>query len=237
VHPDDKAGAYADIDRHLKGETPYYQNEHRLRCKDGSYKWILDRGMIVSRAADGKPTRMIGTHTDITARKQDEETIRELSLIDELTGLRNRRGFFVLGESQLSLGRRLGRTAVVYFADLDGLKRINDVHGHAEGDRALADVADILRATFRETDVMARLGGDEFVVLALEAPDVDTSASVARLEEHLTQFNARARRPFRLALSIGVAQRGPESTESLTDLLARADAGMYQTKQRRRAER
>ncbi len=109
MHPDDKARAYADIEKHLKGETPYYQNEHRLLCKDGTYKWILDRGMVVARDPAGNPTRMIGTHTDITGRKQAEETIRELSLVDDLTGLRNRRGFFVLGELQLSLARRLGR--------------------------------------------------------------------------------------------------------------------------------
>jgi len=237
VHPEDKARTYADIDKHLKGETPYYQNEHRALCKDGTYKWILDRGMIVGRDAGGKPTRMIGTHTDITERKQAEETIRGLSLVDELTGLRNRRGFFVLGESQISLARRLGRSVVLYFADLDGLKRINDELGHAEGDRALADFAELLRAVFRETDLIARLGGDEFVVLALEAPDIDTAASVARLEEHLDQFNRNARRPFRLAASMGVAQHGPESAESLADLLGRADASMYQVKLRHRAER
>lgn len=235
VHPEDKARAYADIEKHLKGETPYYQNEHRLRCKDGSYKWILDRGMIVARDANGKPTRLIGTHTDITERKQTEETIRELSLVDDLTGLRNRRGFFVLAESQLQLARRLGRTAVLYFADLDGLKRINDELGHAEGDRALVAVADILRATFREADIMARLSGDEFVVLALETPHADTAASVQRLEDHVNEYNRNARRPARLSVSVGVAQAGPESTESLSELLSRADADMYRVKQKRRA--
>jgi diguanylate cyclase (GGDEF)-like protein/PAS domain S-box-containing protein len=237
VHPEDKARAYADIEKHLKGETPYYQNEHRLLCKDGTYKWILDRGMIVARDPDGKPTRLIGTHTDITERKQAEETIRALSLADELTGLRNRRGFLVLGELQLSLARRLGRMLVLYFADVDGLKRINDELGHAQGDRALVDVADLLRATFRETDLIARLGGDEFVVLALEAPDVDAAASVARFEEHLNQFNRTVQRPYRLAVSIGVAQHGPDSAESLSALLGRADAGMYQVKQQRRGGR
>jgi diguanylate cyclase (GGDEF)-like protein/PAS domain S-box-containing protein len=237
VHPDDKARAYADIDKHLKGETPYYQNEHRLLCKDGTYKWILDRGMIVARDPAGKPTRLIGTHTDMTERKQAEDTIRELSLVDELTGLRNRRGFFVLGEAQLSLARRLDRSAVLYFADVDGLKRINDELGHAEGDRALVDVAGILRAVFRESDLIARLGGDEFVVLALESPDVETAASLARFEEQVNQFNRNRQRPYRVDASVGVAQHGPESAESLTELLGRADAGMYQVKQQRRAGR
>jgi diguanylate cyclase (GGDEF)-like protein/PAS domain S-box-containing protein len=237
VHPEDKAGAYADIEKHLRGETPYYQNEHRLLCKDGTYRWILDRGMIVSRDPDGKPTRMIGTHTDITEHKRAEETIRELSLVDELTGLRNRRGFFVLGEPQLHLARRLGRTAVLYFADVDGLKRINDELGHAEGDRALAAVADVLRASFREADIVARLGGDEFVVLALESPGADSSASVVRLEENFDAYNRSVRRPARLAVSIGVAHAGTEPTESLKELLHRADADMYRVKQQRSAAR
>lgn len=235
VHPDDKAGAYADIQKHLSGAAPYYQNEHRVRCKDGSYKWILDRGMIVARDAAGKPTRMIGTHTDMTERKQAEDTIRELSLVDELTGLRNRRGFFVLGELQLSLAQRVGRTAMLYYADVDGLKPINDSFGHEEGDRALTGIAAILRETFRGTDIIARLGGDEFVVLALESPDVDPAVMVARFEEHLGQFNRGAGRRYRLAASMGVAQRGPESSEPLSELLGRADAEMYRIKQQRRA--
>jgi diguanylate cyclase (GGDEF)-like protein len=129
----------------------------------------------------------------------------------------------------------VGRSAVLYFADLDDFKHINDELGHAQGDRALADFADALRAAFRETDVIARLGGDEFVVLALESPDVDTSASVARLEDQLDRFNRGAQRPYRLAASVGVAQHKPDSAESLAELLARADAGMYRVKQQRRA--
>ncbi len=237
VHPDDKARAYADIQKHLDGKTEQYENEHRLLCKDGTYKWILDRGMVVSRDANGKPTRLIGTHTDITERKQSEETIREMSLADELTGLRNRRGFMVLGESQLNLARRMDRVAVLYFADVDGLKRINDELGHVEGDQALRDFADILRTTFRETDLIARLGGDEFVVLALEAPGIDASGSTVRLEENLQQFNDTKQRPFQLEASIGMALHGPEIQETLTELLRRADAGMYEVKIRRRAAR
>jgi diguanylate cyclase (GGDEF)-like protein/PAS domain S-box-containing protein len=237
VHPDDKARTYADIDRHLKGETPYYQNEHRVLCKDGTYKWVLDRGMVVARDADGKPVRMIGTHSDISERKRAEETIRELSLTDELTGLRNRRGFFALAEHQLSMAHRLGRQAVLYYADLDGLKRINDEFGHAEGDRAIADVAAILRETFRESDIIARLGGDEFVVLALDSSASDPTSSLARLEQKLAQHNRDAGRPCRLAISVGVALSTPESGEPLSRFLVRADADMYRVKQQRHAVR
>ncbi|MBD1875216.1 PAS domain S-box protein [Nodosilinea sp. FACHB-131] len=72
LHPDDKAQCYADLERHFSGETPIYQNEHRMRCKDGSYRWILDRGKVIEWDADGKPLRVIGTHKDISERKRGE---------------------------------------------------------------------------------------------------------------------------------------------------------------------
>lgn len=234
VHPDDKAQTYADIQRHLDGNAPFYQNEHRVLCKDGGYKWILDRGMVVERDAEGKATRIIGTHTDISERKQTEQTIRELSLVDELTGLRNRRGFHLLAELQLHMAQRMARRAMLYYVDLDNMKKINDAHGHGTGDQALRDTAAILRATFRETDTIARLGGDEFVVLALEAADDDGAGSLQRLQQHVAQYNQAPGRVFRLAISAGLAIYEPDSAETLTRLLERADAEMYRVKQRRR---
>jgi len=203
-------------------------SEWTLRRKDGSFVPVEVSARILP---DG---RWQGFVRDITARKQAEETIRELSLVDELTGLRNRRGFMVLGEAQLALAHRMGRNAALYFADLDGFKHINDEFGHAEGDRALVDFAAILRAVFRESDILARLGGDEFVVLALEAPDVDAAVLAMRIEEHLDRFNAGAGRPYRLAVSVGTARREPDSGETLIEQLQRADTEMYRIKQQRR---
>ncbi len=77
VHPDDREVVYADLNSHLNGETPYYHNEHRLQCKDGSYKWILDRGKILSWTKDGKPLRVVGTHTDVTSRKEAEAKLKK----------------------------------------------------------------------------------------------------------------------------------------------------------------
>jgi len=82
LHPDDRDAVYADLNAHLNGETPYYQNEHRLQCKDGSYKWILDRGKIISWTEDDKPLRVVGTHTDVTFRKEAE--IENQRLLNEL---------------------------------------------------------------------------------------------------------------------------------------------------------
>ena len=82
IHPDDRDSVYADLNAHLTGKSPYYQNEHRLQCKDGSYKWILDRGKIISWTDDGKPLRVVGTHSDITERKETE--LENQRLLEEL---------------------------------------------------------------------------------------------------------------------------------------------------------
>jgi len=200
------------------------------RRKDGS---VFPAEIGLSPQDTEVGVRVISTVRDISERKQAEETIRELSLTDELTGLRNRRGFFTLAEHQLSVAHRLGHRAVLYYADLDGLKRINDEFGHAEGDQAIADAAAILRDTFRESDIIARLGGDEFIVLTLDSSTSDPTSSLARLEQNLAEHNRTAGRPFQLAMSVGVAHSAPESGESLSRLLMRADAEMYRVKERR----
>jgi diguanylate cyclase (GGDEF)-like protein len=183
---------------------------------------------------------IVGTSTiarDITERKRAEARILELTLTDELTGLHNRRGFFTLAKLKLSLDRRLKRGLLLLYADLDGLKNINDTLGHAEGDRALQDAADILRTTFRDSDIIARMGGDEFVVLALRNLPPVPEPSLVRLQEDLDRFNRVSGRPYTLSMSVGAVLLGPESTQSLEEILSKADAEMYREKQQRRARR
>ncbi|MFO7603173.1 MAG: diguanylate cyclase, partial [Gammaproteobacteria bacterium] len=201
-------------------------------CRRDGSEFPAEISLSPLETAEG--ARIISTVRDITQRKHYEQAIREMSLTDELTGLRNRRGFQLLAELQLHMAQRLGKRAVLYFADLDNMKEINDQQGHAAGDQALVDMAAILTATFRETDSIARLGGDEFVVLALEATSEDTEASRDRLQEHIAQHNASASRPFQIAVSVGLAEYVPDTEDSIASLLKRADADMYQVKQKRR---
>ena len=163
-------------------------------------------------------------------------SIRGLSLIDDLTGLYNRRGFLSLGQSHLRLAQRGCRRFVLLYADLDGLKDINDTFGHREGDVALIKAADILRATFRNSDVVARLGGDEFVVLAVEAASDTDQQLLNRLQQQLDQFNRDSRLPYDLSMSAGVA--GYEFTCPLTleEMLAQADQALYAKKRGRRVK-
>ncbi|MEM7415807.1 MAG: diguanylate cyclase [Gemmatimonadota bacterium] len=161
--------------------------------------------------------------------------LRSLSLIDDLTGLYNRRGFADLGEQYLKLARRSGRGVTMVYLDLDRFKTINDSLGHHVGDRALLKVADILRATFRRSDIIARLGGDEFGVLALEAADESAELLVERLRERVLDFNESSAEPFQLAVSIGMAHHDDDPKVRLEDMVAEADAAMYREKHGKRA--
>ena len=157
------------------------------------------------------------------------EDLRDLALTDDLTGLHNRRGFFALAGQQIKIARRNQRCALLFFADLDGLKQINDRFGHSEGDRAIARAAQILRDTFRKSDIIARLGGDEFAILANEAFADSQKHIWTRLKEHLCAEGSRDPR-YSLSLSVGVARFDPRGAVTLEELLEFADQAMYEAK-------
>jgi diguanylate cyclase (GGDEF)-like protein len=161
--------------------------------------------------------------------------LRDLSLVDDLTGLYNRRGFATLGNAHLQLAQRAGRRFMLVYADVDGLKAVNDRLGHQEGDLALVRTAEVLRATFRQSDIIGRLGGDEFVVLAVEAADDTDQTLLARLQFQVDEVNAQASLLFRLSVSAGVVSFDADSRYSLAEMLARADLVLYEEKRKRRA--
>jgi len=161
------------------------------------------------------------------------EEVRALSLIDELTGLYNRRGFFTLAEQQIRLGQRARMRHHLFFADLDGMKVINDRYGHAQGDEALRDFSRLLRKVFRESDIVARLGGDEFAALAANPSKVGPERVLQRLRKQLEAHNAMRLRPFVLEVSLGATLYDPARPVSLEDLLAEADDLMYAQKRKR----
>jgi diguanylate cyclase (GGDEF)-like protein len=167
-------------------------------------------------------------------RERVLEELRTLSISDELTGLYNRRGFYVLAEQQIKIARRAGRGMLLASADLDGLKSINDEFGHHEGDRALVDAAQILRESFRESDIIARIGGDEFVVLMTEKSEISAQILLDRLARNLEAHNRKVTRPYPFSISVGIAGFDPEEPVSLNELLVRADKSMYDSKKRGR---
>ncbi|OLC32782.1 MAG: hypothetical protein AUH81_15545 [Candidatus Rokubacteria bacterium 13_1_40CM_4_69_5] len=167
-------------------------------------------------------------------RHRSQMTLRSLALVDELSGLYNRRGFFTVARQHVKFARRTKQGFWLLFLDVDRLKQINDVFGHQEGDAALVTTAEILRKTFRESDVLGRLGGDEFVVLAIHASEDSAASMMARLEENLAERNRQRAGGYELALSVGIARFEPESSASIEELLAKADEALYEHKRAKR---
>ncbi len=179
---------------------------------------------------------IVAIYDDVSDRKRMEAEILTLSITDPLTGLNNRRGFLSLAEQQLKLSERNRRRILFFFADLDGLKWINDTLGHKEGDRALIEAATLFKATFRTADIIARLGGDEFAALAIDTNDIPSEIFTTRFQHLIdTQNNSRGRK-FKLSISVGCACYDPEKPCSIDDLMAQADKLMYAQKQRRKRQ-
>ncbi|MBS4096934.1 MAG: diguanylate cyclase response regulator [Sulfuricella sp.] len=167
-------------------------------------------------------------------RHRMQAALRILSLIDDLTGLYNRRGFLTLAEHQLRLSRRKQSAFYLIFADLDGMKHINDTWGHKEGDQALIQAARLLKDTFRGSDIIARMGGDEFAIIAVEPAASSAEQIAKRFEDNIAAFNAHSGKPYRLSISIGVVECIPDNHCSLEDSLAKADTLMYRNKAERK---
>jgi len=160
-------------------------------------------------------------------RQRQLTILREMSLIDPLTGLYNRRGFFTLAEGHIRVAQRCRRSYVMVCADLDRLAEVNDRYGHGEGDRAIVTTAQILRGTFRQSDLMARIGGDEFVVLALDVQQEAEELLRQRLEEYTAEANARSRAAYRLSLRTWIARMEGGEAVDVGELLARADRELH----------
>jgi diguanylate cyclase (GGDEF)-like protein len=168
---------------------------------------------------------------EIARRDRVEHEIRALSMTDVMTGLRNRRGFFLEAGQTFKVAQRQHASSAVIFADVDGLKVINDEFGHDAGDSLIRDAADIFRASFRKADVVARLGGDEFAAFTLN--DEHPGVVLQRIRSNLQAFNLMEERPYKLSLSTGIVQCDPGGDMSLLDYVTVADQQMYEHKRRR----
>jgi diguanylate cyclase (GGDEF)-like protein/PAS domain S-box-containing protein len=211
--------------RQAQREPAGSRHELSVRATDG--QCLTFEVAVQLHAPEDRAAEILGIARDITSRKLEEEALRSLTLVDELTGLYNRRGFQTLAERHLQLALRKQRGVFLLFCDVDGLKNINDTYGHLEGDRALVDAAAILRHSFRSADIIARFGGDEFTVFPLEAADESGTLLVRRLEDNISTHNAAAGRVYRLKMSVGIARFEPESAWSVQQLLEAADRHLY----------
>ena len=166
--------------------------------------------------------------------QETSEKLERLSVMDELTGLYNRRGFLNLAKQQISLKERNNNDLLLVFFDMDGLKKINDTLGHSFGDYAIVSLANLLRKAFRGTDIIARIGGDEFVILAAECSGDEYTKIRSRLDHSVDEFNASSDQKFQLSFSSGAVPFDPDSKFTIEQLMEKADAELYKEKNRKK---
>ncbi|MCB2154778.1 EAL domain-containing protein [bacterium] len=231
IHPEDRDRVKAEIDQHLDRNTAHFESEHRVRHRDGAYRWMLCRGLAVGDRA-GQLHRMAGSQTDITERKVAEEQLLQAAYYDALTGLPNRA--YLMDRLWRSIIRSRDSDSYQYavlFFDLDRFKNINDSLGHTLGDQLLIALAERLKSCVRTGDVVARLGGDEFTVLLEGISDVSDATSIADkvLREITTPFNLGGHIVYTNgSIGIALSHSGYQRPE---DLLRDADTAMYSAKE------
>lgn len=230
IHQDDLDKSIKSLNQYLEKKTLEFRLEHRLLCKDQRYKWILSRGMVVEWNDDGSPKRMVGTHTDISKRKESEDMIWQQANFDLLTGLPNRRMFFDRLKEEIKKSARKKTMFALMFLDLDGFKQVNDQFGHQAGDDLLKAVTQRVAQCIRASDTFARLGGDEFTIILSAIEHTQASGVIA--EKVLRAIST----PFELSVgkvsisaSIGIAFYPLNGTTN-DKLISTADSAMYDAK-------
>lgn len=235
LHPDDWPVLKTALYAHLKGTTSMLEVEHRLLHKDRHWVWLLARGKVVERDAQGRAVRVVGTDLDITSRKAAENEIRQLAFFDPLTGLPNRRLLLDRLQQELFASGRSGKGGAILFVDLDNFKTVNDTLGHDKGDLLLQQVAQRLSACVREGDTVSRQGGDEFVAIlknlsALpQEAQYDVQVIGDKILMALNQAYLLGDHIYHSTASIGVSLFDSQQ-RSVEELLHRADLAMYEAK-------
>ena len=221
-------------------DNPLVVNDPQIRFYAGCPLKVANGSRIGTLCVIDRDPRTFDTEDldllrDLASMAEQEMSAVQLATMDELTMLSNRRGFEALSQHAIGLCRRLDKPATLLYLDLDRFKPINDRFGHAEGDRALVSFALILKATFRESDVIGRLGGDEFAVLMTNASDQELQAALGRLKESIDRHNLEQQRGYDILYSVGTAEFDAARHSGVADLMAQADTLMYEDKRARHA--
>jgi len=245
IHLDDLHYVEDELANHFAAQTPVFTSEYRILCKDGTYKWVLDRGKIVQWEKENIPLRFIGTQTDITQQKlterqlrsqlneieQLQDELRQQALHDPLTGLFNRRHLTETLDRELSRAQREGKPTSIVIMDIDHFKNINDSYGHLIGDKFLITIANLIKKQVRGSDIACRYGGEEFLLIL---PGITAQDAFKRAEElrvmcsdiHISQDN----KEVRVTMSMGVATFPTHATNT-DELLIKADKALYASKE------
>jgi len=257
IHPEDISMVKSAISAHMEGITHLLEIEYRILHKDGTYRWILCRGVAVFDK-NGKVCRLTGSQTDITERKETEKNLEkalidlkfalasekvlldeldkrnkelvELSITDGLTGLYNHRFLQERLEFEFKRIKRYGGNLSCIMIDIDHFKQLNDNFGHQCGDFVLREIAQILRKSSREVDICGRYGGEEFLILTSVCLE-DTLQFATKLhtaiENYIFKFEDKS---IHVTVSIGIADYRPD-IKNRHEFIERADMALYQAKE------
>ena len=223
--------------------TPEKESLGTLCVIDRKPRQLTERQISALQALARQVSLQLELRRTSALLAQANEELKNLSLTDDLTGLFNRRGFMFHAEQQLKVTRsqqsRPHATAkglLLIYADMDKLKQINDRFGHQEGSSAIKVIGQILKQTFRESDIIARLGGDEFTVLAINVDEKGDELIAARLSDNISEYNKQNSYPYELGLSVGIIKINPSDLTLIDELIKRADEAMYRNKRAKRTQ-
>ena len=222
IHHQDIGFFMKSLQDHMEQKTPSFNVEYRMKCKDGSYQWILGRAQAIWND-DGKAIRMTGSHTDITDRKIREEEVKYLTFHDKLTGLYNR-AYFEDAIKRLDVERQLPLSVII--GDVNGLKVTNDIFGHMIGDELLMKISDILRQACRKEDVISRWGGDEFAILLPKTTEKIAFEICRRVQNACEEQEEKVIKP---SISLGAATK-TSMKHKIPDVIKEAEDLMYRHK-------
>ena len=226
IHPDDLEKTLLQQFQYINSPErgDIFESTYRFRTADGSHRWILSRGKVVARNADGKAKRVVGLHTDVTDLRTIQENLTELINHDSLTNLYSRLYF----EQAFKNISPKDQPVSILYADVDTLKAVNDSLGHDAGDRLLVTAAELLRSVVRTSDITARIGGDEFAVIMHHCSSQTADAVIAKLKDLQRQRNND---PENMPVFLSLGAAGTNQGLSLDVLLHKADQAMLQQKE------
>lgn len=230
IHPDDIEVVEENLRAHFEEKREIYVSEYRIRCHDGHYKWISAKGKTLFNSS-GKAYKMVGSHSDITELKEQQERIKHLAYHDFLTGLPNRASFKDITEQEIYIAKTKDISFALFFIDVDNFKVVNDSLGHGIGDKLLVKISQALASYEYPEKFVAKLGGDEFVILLRNLKDKETAL------RHAEQIMGLFQQPFRLkthnchvSISVGIVFY-PQDGKNFEELLINADIAMYKAKE------
>lgn len=202
-----------------------------ILAKDGRLVTFQYHNVLIDEESE---PYVLGHAYDLTEILDLQRQLEELTVTDDLTGLFNRRGFLARANDRVSLAARSSEALALIFADVDGLKRINDQHGHETGSHLIIDAAGVLKDSLRQTDILSRWGGDEFVIILGRASDEGLDAVLTRIQRKIDAYNSSSGQPYTLSISLGVVPIAASEGIDLQKLIAQADEEMYEAKRERK---